>query len=71
MTAGRGILHCEMPMGSQLSHGLQLWVNLSKEEKMIEPSYQELKSSEIPEVSKDGVTIRIIAGSSMGVKVKF
>jgi redox-sensitive bicupin YhaK (pirin superfamily) len=42
---------------------------LAKEEKMIEPQYQELKSSEIPQVSKDGVTVKVIAGESMDIKV--
>ncbi|KAF9895603.1 hypothetical protein BX616_009281, partial [Lobosporangium transversale] len=49
MTAGRGIVHCEMPVKSQTpAHGLQLWVNLSKEYKMCEPQYQELRDEQIP-----------------------
>ena len=69
MTAGRGIVHCEMPVGSGVSHGLQLWVNLSRKDKMVEPSYQELKDKDIPKVTKDGVTVKVIAGESLGVKV--
>jgi len=34
MTAGRGIVHCEMPYGDTVSHGLQLWVNLAKKDKI-------------------------------------
>lgn len=68
MTAGRGIVHCEMPVGKEPSHGLQLWVNLAKEYKMIEPSYQELKDSEIPKKSENGVHVKVIAGESMGIK---
>ena len=69
MTAGRGIVHCEMPAGDVLSHGLQLWVNLSSKDKLIEPTYQELRSQDIPVGEKNGVRVRVIAGESMGVKV--
>lgn len=51
-----------------MNKGLQLWVNLKKEYKMVEPRYQELVSKDIPVVSKDGVTVKIISGESMGVK---
>ncbi|XP_077984003.1 pirin-like isoform X2 [Glandiceps talaboti] len=68
MTAGRGIVHSEMPTGTIAAHGLQLWVNLSKEYKMSEPHYQNLRNKDIPKVSKDGVTVKVIAGESMGVK---
>lgn len=70
MTAGRGIVHCEMPYGDTTSHGLQLWVNLAKKNKMVKPAYQELLSKDIPVVKKDGVQVKIIAGESMGVKVQ-
>jgi quercetin 2,3-dioxygenase len=68
MTAGRGIVHCEMPSGEANAHGLQLWVNLASKYKMIEPSYQELKDKDIPRKSENGVHVKIIAGESMGVK---
>jgi redox-sensitive bicupin YhaK (pirin superfamily) len=49
MTAGRGIVHSEMPgANTGECHGLQLWVNLSKNNKMIEPNYQELQDKDIP-----------------------
>jgi len=70
MTAGRGIVHCEMPAGEGPSTGLQLWVNLSAKEKMIEPTYQELLAKDIPSVERDGVKVKVIAGESMGVKSK-
>ncbi|XP_048652326.1 pirin [Marmota marmota marmota] len=69
MTAGRGILHAEMPCSEEPAHGLQLWVNLRSSEKMVEPQYQELKSEEIPKPSKDGVTIAVISGEALGIKV--
>ena len=66
MTAGRGIVHCEMPsFHSSLSsefvkiRGLQLWINLQASEKLCEPHYQELSPSQIPTVvSRDGVRVR-------------
>lgn len=68
MTAGRGIVHSEMPYGDKTCVGLQLWVNLAKQNKMQEPKYQELKHEEIPQKSENGVHVKIIAGESMGVK---
>ena len=68
MTAGRGIVHSEMPIGKESGHGLQLWINLAKEHKMVQPSYQELKDSEIPKKTENGVHVKIIAGESMSVK---
>merc|ERR550532_1230595 len=53
MTAGRGIVHCEMPYGDGVAHGLQLWVNLAKKDKMCEPAYQELLDKDIPKTKKD------------------
>jgi len=70
MTAGKGIVHCEMPYGEGESHGLQLWVNLAKKDKMVDPAYQELLDKDIPRTSKDGVTVKVIAGESYGIKVK-
>lgn len=71
MTAGRGIVHCEMPASSSASHGLQLWVNLRKTDKMVPPAYQELLDKDIPKVTKDGVTVKVIAGESFDVKVGY
>ncbi|XP_050212128.1 pirin-like protein [Mercurialis annua] len=68
MTAGRGIIHSEMPAGEGVQNGLQLWINLSSQDKMIEPRYQELLSEDIKYAEKDGVEVRILAGESMGVR---
>ncbi|RXN34038.1 pirin [Labeo rohita] len=70
MTAGRGVIHAEMPVSDGRIHGLQLWVNLKSADKMVEPRYQELKSKEIPKPSKDGVTVTVISGEALGVKSK-
>ena len=48
MTAGRGVVHSEMP-GPVRTRGLQLWVNLASGDKMVEPAYQELPASQVRE----------------------
>ncbi|CAI4211776.1 unnamed protein product [Parascedosporium putredinis] len=72
MTAGRGIMHAEMPrqnVDGSANVGLQLWVDLPSELKLCEPRYRDLRASEIPEVTVDDdkVTIKIISGQSHGV----
>ena len=64
MTAGRGIVHSEMPEQEDgLLQGFQLWVNLPRRSKMTEPRYQEYAPGEIPEVTLDnGARARVIAG---------
>ncbi|KAB8226085.1 RmlC-like cupin domain-containing protein [Aspergillus novoparasiticus] len=72
MTAGRGIMHAEMPHenpdGSP-NVGMQLWVDLPKNLKMCEPRYRDLRASEIPvaKVDDDRVTVKVISGQSHGV----
>lgn len=71
MTAGRGIVHQEMPKGDKQGrmHGFQLWANLPSALKMTAPRYQEVKSAEIPEVTEDdGTKARIVCGNFWGVK---
>ncbi|KAI3880328.1 hypothetical protein MKX03_011061 [Papaver bracteatum] len=68
MTAGRGIIHSEMPAGEGIQRGLQLWINLASKDKMIEPRYQDIQSKDIERAEKDGVEVRIIAGESMGIR---
>ena len=65
MTAGRGIVHSEMPRQEDgLMWGFQLWVNLPGESKMTQPAYQEIPAAGVPEVEiSDGVTAKVIAGS--------
>lgn len=66
MIAGRAIVHSEMPEGREPGRGLQLWVNLPRALKLSEPSYQELKSDELPVGRGEGVTVKVIAGASYG-----
>ena len=66
MTAGRGIIHSEMPeQESGLLKGFQLWVNLPKSHKMTAPAYQEFSAAQLPiEYADDGSEIRVIAGTT-------
>jgi redox-sensitive bicupin YhaK (pirin superfamily) len=69
MTAGRGILHQEMPQGddSGRMHGFQLWANLPAALKMTAPRYQDIGSKDIPEVTEDdGTHVRVICGEFWG-----
>jgi quercetin 2,3-dioxygenase len=69
MTAGRGIMHEEMPqVRPEGIAGFQLWVNLPARLKMIRPRYQEIRSDQIPEIKKeDGTRLRVITGTVDGV----
>lgn len=63
MTAGRGIVHSEMPEKENgLMWGFQLWINLPAAEKMKPAAYQEFDRDAIPEETRDGTRIRVIAG---------
>ena len=66
MTAGRGIIHQEMPKGDAAGrmHGFQLWANLPSALKMTDPRYQEVKSGDIPQITDDdGTHVRVICGN--------
>jgi quercetin 2,3-dioxygenase len=75
MTAGRGIVHSEMPSlrmrqrGGRM-HGFQIWVNLPARDKMTAPRYQEIPRAAIPEAStSDGrVLVHVLAGETLGAK---
>ena len=72
MTAGRGIIHSELPHpdfydAGGVLHGFQIWVNLPAKHKMMAPRYQEIPELESPAVQQDGVWARVIAGECMGV----
>jgi quercetin 2,3-dioxygenase len=70
MTSGSGIIHEEMPKPKNGNmEGFQLWVNLPANLKMTTPRYQEVKSSQIPEIHhEDGAVVKVIAGEIEGVK---
>ena len=70
MTAGRGIVHSEMPEQEEgLMRGFQLWVNLPARDKMTAPRYQDIEPGQIPEVaSPDGTRVRVLAGRFGGAE---
>ncbi len=71
MTAGSGIIHQEMPKGDNAGgmYGFQLWANLPKAHKMMDPRYQEVKSAQFPTVTRqNGTKIKVVAGEIEGVK---
>jgi hypothetical protein len=71
MTAGRGILHQEMPTGDAQGrmHGFQLWANLPSSLKMTAPRYQDVKAADVPmAVDDDGTQVRIVCGSYRGTR---
>ncbi len=63
MTAGKGIIHSEMPAQvNGLVWGFQLWLNLPAKLKMTEPKYQDISAEQIPNIQKDFGSIKIISG---------
>jgi len=70
MTAGKGIVHSEMPEQQDgLLEGFQLWINLPAEHKMDKPAYQEFDQAQIPTESRDGALVKVITGeTSMGTR---
>jgi redox-sensitive bicupin YhaK (pirin superfamily) len=70
MTAGSGIIHQEMPKGRKdgLMWGFQLWANLPRSQKMMDPRYRDVTATQIPEVTlKADVKVKIICGRVDGV----
>ena len=71
MTAGRGIIHQEMPAGDSAGqmHGFQLWANLPSSLKMTAPRYQDVGRKDVPELTDDdGTHVRVIIGDFWGQK---
>ena len=67
MTAGSGIEHQEMPQPSDKMLGIQLWINLPKEDKMTTPKYFDVLSDDIPYATIDQGTVRVLSGSAFGL----
>jgi quercetin 2,3-dioxygenase len=69
MTAGSGIIHQEMPQGDDdgVMEGFQLWANLPRSHKMMDPRYRDVKSGQVPEVVRaNGAKIKVICGAVDG-----
>ena len=63
MTAGRGIIHSEMPQQEEgVMRGFQLWLNLPAAEKMTDAGYRDIQPEDIPEIPVTGARIKLIAG---------
>ncbi len=69
-TAGRGIEHSEMPGSQGISDGIQLWINLAKNLKTIDPDYQQVDEEDIPLLEIEGGNIRVIVGDESPVKLQ-
>jgi len=67
-TAGKGIVHSEMPKGR--AQGIQLWINLAKRLKHMSPSYQQVDAKDIPSDSNDGVRVRTVVGEHSPTKLQ-
>lgn len=73
MTAGKGIIHSEMPTSKMMleggmMHGFQIWVNLPAKDKMMNPRYQDISAAESPIAERNGVWARVVAGECMGIE---
>lgn len=67
-SAGRSLVHAEMPGSEEVSHGMQLWINLPARLKQSEPDYQQVEPSAFPEEKTGGVCIRTICGEGAPVR---
>ncbi|WP_203299483.1 pirin family protein [Marinobacter sediminum] len=64
MTAGRGIIHSEMPQQEEgTMRGFQLWLNLPAAEKMTDAGYRDIQPEQIPSINVGGSQIKLIAGT--------
>ncbi len=69
VTAGRGLVHSELPATDGVDSGFQLWINLPRADKQMAPSYQEFDPNQIPEQHFVGVTVRTIVGEKSPIKI--
>lgn len=69
-TAGKRIVHAELPGAEETSHGLQLWVNLPRRLKEIEPDYQPVPPDQIPDQQDGGVRVRTVVGEGSPVELR-
>lgn len=69
-TAGSGMVHSEMPADNGETNGIQLWINLPKRLKQIDPGYQQVDAAEFPLVDIEGGQVKIIVGENSPLKLK-
>ncbi|CAO2168857.1 unnamed protein product [Urochloa humidicola] len=71
LTAGRGVVHAEVPAGEGVQRGINISINLAAADKMVEPLYQDLASHAIPTATSDdggGVSVKVMAGECLGAR---
>lgn len=68
MTAGRGVVHNEVPVDENWVHVLQLWLNLPAKDKLVRSRYQDLRGEQMPVRRERGVEVRVFSGVSGGVQ---
>ncbi|VAW85964.1 Pirin [hydrothermal vent metagenome] len=69
-TAGKGIVHSEMPNEESPTRGIQCWINLPGRLKQVEPEYQQVDAQEFSVHEKDGVKIKVLVGDDSPLKIK-
>ena len=69
-TAGRGLVHSEMPMAPGQNRGIQLWINLAKSDKQIDPSYQQVDVADFPQQTIPDGTVRTIVGPGSPLRLR-
>jgi redox-sensitive bicupin YhaK (pirin superfamily) len=68
MTAGKAIMHQEMPLPSEQMLGIQLWLNLPRKDKLVPPKYRDLREEMIPKFMEEGSRVAIISGTYKGIQ---
>ncbi|MBV8977424.1 MAG: pirin family protein [Alphaproteobacteria bacterium] len=72
MTAGRGIVHSErtgpdVRAHGHRMHGIQSWIGLPREDEETQPSFQNVRQADLPELNRDGVKLRLVVGKAFGL----
>ncbi len=68
-TAGKGIVHSEMPNDDEATRGIQFWINLPRRLKQVEPGYQQVDDGDFPVIEVDGGRIKILVGDESPLKI--
>ena len=69
-TAGSGMVHSEMPAENGDSNGIQLWINLPKRLKQVDPDYQQVEANEFPVKKLEGGQVKVLVGEGSPLKLK-
>ncbi len=69
-TAGKGIVHSEMPNEESPTRGIQCWINLPRRLKQVEPEYQQVDAEAFPTHEKNDMKIKVLVGDNSPLKIK-